>query len=210
MSPKKIETNPEELKSQIIRIARRHFAQQGFSGANLKDIAAEAKVANSLINYHFKDKAGLFHACMETFVNDRMQAIRRILGDPRNRDELRVRIELFVEEMMESIMADPHGFEIVDREMRSGNPAVIKLFQETMLVAFNSVIDFFKQAKSRGLLREEVDPMIASSLLFTATCDSTRKEIYAKKFFNTSFGQADFRHDFARAIVGLFMNGVVK
>jgi AcrR family transcriptional regulator len=204
------ELSSEELKTKVIQIACRHFSMHGFNGVSLKDIAKEAGINASLINYHFKDKAGLFMACTETFARDRMAAIKRILGEPRNRDEVRVRIELFVQEMLASIAADPYSFEIIDREMRAGNPAVIKLFQETSLVAFNSVVGFFKEAQTRGLLREDVDPMLAASLLFSCACDSARKEVIAKRFFNLSFGQPEFRRKFAQTVVGLFMNGVMK
>ncbi|MBX3021195.1 MAG: TetR/AcrR family transcriptional regulator [Bdellovibrionales bacterium] len=208
--PKKPEMTSEELKAHIILVARKHFALQGFNGASLKEIASEAQIANSLINYHFKDKGGLFRACMETFARDRMAAIKRILSEPRNRDEVRLRIELFVEEMLASIVADPHGFDIIDREMRLGNPEVLQLFQETMLQAFTSAIEFFKEAQKSGFIREGANPLILASMLFTTTCDSARKEILAKRFFNVSFTQEEWRKEFAQNIVDLFMYGVMK
>lgn len=207
---KKPELGGDELKAQILAVARKHFAIYGYSGASLKDIAQEVKVASSLVNYHFTDKAGLFQACIETFARDRMALIQRILGEVQTREEMRVRIQIFVEEMIASLIADPYGYEIVDREMRSGNHAVLKIFQETMLVAFRSVEEFFLNAKKKGLLRDEVDPMIAASLLFTSTCDSARKDYLAKKFFNVSITQPEWCAKFAQQIVGLMMSGVVK
>src|SRR3989344_1408519 len=92
---KKPDQSSEELKFRITEVARKHFAMHGMNGASLKDIAAEAQVAGSLINYHFKDKEGLFRACIEPFARGRMEAIQRILSEPQNRDELKVRLELF-------------------------------------------------------------------------------------------------------------------
>lgn len=210
MKGKKPELSSDELKLKILKVARKHFAIQGFSGASLKDIAQEANVAGSLLNYHFKDKAGLFQAALETYARDRMQAVQRILGEVHSREELAVRIQLFVEEMLASIQADPHTFDIIDREMRSGNQAILKIFQETMLVAFQSVVDFIQKAKDRGLLREEVDPMIAAVLLFSSTCDSARKDVIGKKFFKVTFSDPEWSARFAKHVVGLFMNGVAK
>jgi AcrR family transcriptional regulator len=214
MSPKpkgkKPELSSDELKANLLAVARKHFAQQGYSGASLKDIAQEAQVANSLINYHFTDKEGLFKACIETFALDRMASIKRILREVSTREEMRVRLELFVEEMMVSIVGDTFGFEIVDREMRSQNPLALKLFQETMLPTFVSVVDFFQDAKKKQLLRDEIDPMIAASLLFTVTCDSVRKDHLGKKFFNVSLAEPGWRGKYVQHIVGLMMNGVMK
>jgi AcrR family transcriptional regulator len=206
----KREEVPEELSSAILNSARKHFSLHGFQGASLKDIAHEAGVANSLINYHFKDKEGLFKACIEVFAHSRMEAVNRLLAEPKSRDELRVRLELFVDEMFSSILSDPYGFDMIDREMRSGNAMIFQLFQETLLQAFKNVVLFFTQAQSNGLLKADVDPVIVASLLFTSTCDSARKDFLAKKFFTFSLDQPEWRKKFSQHIVNLFLNGVVK
>lgn len=201
---------PEDLSETILSVARKHFAQHGFQGANLKDIAQEARVANSLINYHFTGKEGLFRACMERFAHQRMEAINRLLAEPHSRDEIRIRLELFVEEMFSSVIADPHGFEILDREMRSENSMIAELFQNTMLLAFKNVVNFFTQAQRNGLLREGVEPIILSALLFTSTCDTSRKDFMAKKYFSQTLTEPEWRKKFAQHVVGLFLHGVVK
>ncbi|MGE4130744.1 MAG: TetR/AcrR family transcriptional regulator [Bdellovibrionales bacterium] len=205
--PKPPSNEPHE---KIVEIAKKHFALHGYQGANLKDIAAEAKVAGSLINYHFDGKEGLFEACMEPFARRRMEAILRILGSANTRDEIKVRIQLFTEEMMASYVADPYSFEIVDREVRAANPIIMKIWEQTMLKAFKAVVAFFQEAEKNGLLREGVDPFIASALLFTSCCDSVRKEGLAKRFFNLSFHDAAWRARFSQHIVNLFTEGALK
>ncbi len=207
---KKTDQSSEEVRAGIMSAARKHFATHGYQGANLKDIAADAGVANSLINYHFKDKEGLFNACMEPFARGRMEAILRILGEPRSRDEIRVRIQLFVEEMMVSFLNDQHSFEIVDREIRAGSPVILKIFQSTMLLAFKAVVEFFDQAKKNGLLREDCDPTIASIILFTSCCDAVRKDVLGQKFLGVTFKDPAFRRSYADHIVNLYTHGVLK
>ncbi len=200
----------DDVKSTLINVAKKHFATYGFQGANLKDIAAEAKVANSLINYHFKDKEGLLHACMEPFARGRMEAVLRILGEPRSRDEIKVRVQLFAEEMLDGFSKDPYGFEIIEREIRAANPIILKIFENTMLRAFTAVVSFFEEAKNNGLLRNEVDPMIAASLMFVSCCDAARKDVLARKYYGLSFKDEAFRKKFADHIVQLFADGVLK
>jgi AcrR family transcriptional regulator len=208
--PAKSETSSEELKKQILSKARFQFAKFGYQGASLKDICKQAGVANSLINYHFKDKKGLFKALLESFAISRMEAINRLLSEARSREEICIRIELFVEEMLTSMIDDPDTFDIIEREMKSGNPMVLKLYRETLLLAFNNVVGFFKKAQDRGLLRKGTDPFTVAGLLFTVTCDSARKEFLGKKFFNVSFTDEKFRRNYGKHIVELFMNGVMK
>lgn len=207
---KKPELSSEELKARIQAVARKHFAMHGMAGASLKDIAAEAEVAGSLINYHYKDKEGLFRACIDPFTRGRMEAIQRILSEPKNAEEMRVRLELFIEEMQSSVLSDRDSFEIIDREMRSENPIIFKVFEETMLLSFKCVMGFFLKAQENGLILAEADPMILSSILFTSTCDSARKNLVGKRFFNVSLEQPEWRRKFAKQIADLFLRGVMK
>lgn len=204
------ELSGEELKAAILLSARKYFAKHGYQGANLKDIAQDVGVANSLIHYHFTDKEGLFQACMEPFARDRMEAILRLLGEPKNKDAFKVRIELFAEEMIAAFGQDPHSFDIIDREVKAENPIILKIFENTMLKAFRAVIEFFKQAKSNDMLRDDCDPMISAALLFSSCCDAARKEVLAKKFFGLSFQDPVFRKKFAHHVVELFTSGVLK
>lgn len=207
---KKAELSGEEHKNALLATARKHFARHGFQGANLKDIAADVGVANSLIHYHFTDKEGLFQACMEPFARDRMEAILRILGEPKNEEAFKVRIELFAEEMLAAFVKDPHAFDIVDREVKAENPIILKIFENTMLKAFRAVVDFFKQAKEHNLLREDCDPLIVATLLFSSCCDAARKEVIGKRFLGLSFQDPVLRKKFSSHVVELFSRGVLK
>ncbi|MGE3681455.1 MAG: TetR/AcrR family transcriptional regulator [Bdellovibrionales bacterium] len=198
----------EDLKALIVRIARKHFATHGYYGASLKAIAEEAKVANSLINYHFSDRQGLFRSCIVPFLHNRMESIQRILREPHSREDLRVRLELFVEEMLDAIRVDPHGFDILNREIKAGNVEILEVFEETVLEAFRLAVVFFEQAKANGLLRPEMDPQIMSLLLVSATCDAPRKEMIMKRLFNRSLEEADFRKSLVQHVVVFFLSGV--
>lgn len=52
--------NKEDTKSKIIHVAQRLFAQKGYDGTSIRDIAGEADVNVASINYHFKNKENLY------------------------------------------------------------------------------------------------------------------------------------------------------
>lgn len=207
---KKPDASSEEVRAAIVDTARKHFAMHGFNGAALKDIASETGIASSLINYHFKDKEGLFKECIEPFARGRMEAISRIMSEPNSPEELKVRIQLFVQEMQSAILSDILIFETIDRELRSANPVALKVFEETMLLAFRNVASFFSQAQENGLIGSSKNPVILASVLFTSTCDAVRKEFLAKRFFNLSFMDGEFSRQYATQVADLFINGVLK
>lgn len=53
----------------IIDAAMRHFAEHGYQGARVEDIAAELQIAKGSIFQHFRSKAGLFFAVYQKAVS---------------------------------------------------------------------------------------------------------------------------------------------
>ncbi|MEO1465099.1 MAG: TetR family transcriptional regulator, partial [Cyanobacteria bacterium J06633_1] len=56
------DTNSTDTKEQILNVAERLFAENGFAGTSLRSVIREADVNLSAVNYHFGSKEGLFRA----------------------------------------------------------------------------------------------------------------------------------------------------
>ncbi len=52
----------EAKRERIVEVALRHFAEHGYQGARVEDLAAELGIAKGSIFQHFGSKAGLFFA----------------------------------------------------------------------------------------------------------------------------------------------------
>ena len=52
-------------QKRLLDAAEREFAQRGFAGARLKDIASSAGVQTTLIHHYFSDKQGLYRAVLD-------------------------------------------------------------------------------------------------------------------------------------------------
>ena len=59
------ERDPEATRANILQIATEEFAEKGFSGARVDDIAARTNTSKRMIYYYFGDKEGLFVAVIE-------------------------------------------------------------------------------------------------------------------------------------------------
>lgn len=55
-------------REQILEVAMRHFAEHGFRGARVEDIAGEVGVAKGTVFLHFGNKEGLFLAAYQEAV----------------------------------------------------------------------------------------------------------------------------------------------
>jgi len=58
----------QSRRDQIVEVAMRHFAEYGFRGARVEDIAGEVGVAKGTVFLHFGNKEGLFLAAYERAV----------------------------------------------------------------------------------------------------------------------------------------------
>lgn len=61
-----------ETRARILKCALSAFAERGFEGASVRDIAAAAGVNHGLIKYHFKDKDHLWKAAVD-FLFERLR-----------------------------------------------------------------------------------------------------------------------------------------
>lgn len=71
--PDSLSGPPDHIRT-LLDVAARHFLEQGFEGANLDVIGAEARVGRGTLYRHFGSKAGLFAAALRQHAR-RMAAI---------------------------------------------------------------------------------------------------------------------------------------
>src|SRR5215216_4885195 len=57
--------DPEGNRRNIVEVATREFAEKGFSGARVDEIAARTKTSKRMIYYYFGGKEGLYIAVLE-------------------------------------------------------------------------------------------------------------------------------------------------
>lgn len=76
MSPKEKDT-----KQRILEVANRLFAERGFSGTSIREIAKEAEVNLSAVNYHFTNKETLYSNVFEMNYKWMEESVNRIGED---------------------------------------------------------------------------------------------------------------------------------
>lgn len=60
----------EESRARIVEAAGRLFADRGFNGVSVRELAKRAGVNAAAINYHFGGKEGLYHAVLRQLIDD--------------------------------------------------------------------------------------------------------------------------------------------
>jgi AcrR family transcriptional regulator len=131
----------ERTKERILRAAEKLFAEHGYDGVSVRQIAAAAGVQLALLSYHFKTKEGLyravFHRRIEPVAAERRRQLRAVMErkDPPPR----------IEEVLDALARPWVEF----RDARGGSHYARLIARE---------VGDPREAK-RGIVRDMLDPI---------------------------------------------------
>ncbi len=200
----------EDTTNRIVSAATRLFAERGYEGTSTKEICDAAGVNIAAIHYHFDSKENLYRHIIERFMLAKLDSARQILQIPRNPDDLRVRLEIFLRDTLESCIAEPDLFIITQREMELCHARSESVFRNTMLKRIQKLIEFFAQAKKHKLIAPDVEPIFAARALMTQLIQQLRFDRVMKKYFGHSFQDEEYRDRWLKHTLRMFLGGVVE
>ncbi len=109
-----------QRRDQLIGVARSAFAEKGFDGTSVEDIAARAEVSKPVVYEHFGGKEGLYAVVVDREVQALHNAIRDAITTP-NAGSRRL-LELGALALLDYVESCPEGFRILVRDTReNGN-----------------------------------------------------------------------------------------
>ena len=155
------EARPAELLAAALEV----FAEKGFAGTRLEEIAAHAGVSKGTVYLYFESKEVLFKAAIEAAMTPAVEAVEAIANDAGKpaADLLREFVFGWWERVgMTSLGAVP---KLMVAE--SGNfPEVARWFHDTMILrAQRAMARLIQLGIERGEFRQ-VEPMIAARIVF--------------------------------------------
>ncbi|RMG90007.1 MAG: TetR/AcrR family transcriptional regulator [Candidatus Dadabacteria bacterium] len=95
----------DETRERILAVAARRFAEGGFSGAQMAEIAREAGMGVGTLYKHFPSKEDLFRAMVDRFLTGVFEATEKVLSDPAAR--LPDALEAYARAAVERVAAEP-------------------------------------------------------------------------------------------------------
>ena len=154
-----------DRKTTILRAAIDVFATKGYHGCRIADVAREAKVAYGLVYHYFKNKDELLQSVFRTGFDFFLGKIRDAIAQG---DTLEEKVRRICALCFEAYRRDPHAVRVLVLQVARSPAIGVK----NRLFAFEGIIrvtaDMFVEAKERGELREELDPLLCALFLFGA------------------------------------------
>ena len=135
-------------KSLLLKAGLELFAKKGLKETTIREIAKLSKVNSSMISYHYKNKEGLYRACLKDIGENQLQFITDILTPAKNKNDYRNKLTELADKMLEVFDQEKYSGLILIREFdRVQSPAAdifIKIFcffESIIINTFN--ISFF-------------------------------------------------------------------
>ena len=148
-----------ERREQLIDIARTLFAQRGFDGASVEEIAARAEVSKPVVYEHFGGKEGVYAVVVDREVRKLLDMMRDALTE----GSARVLLEQAAFALLDYIEQSSDGFRILVRDspLGSSTGSYVSIMSDIASRVEGILVDEFKR---RGF-DSKAAPMYAQMLV---------------------------------------------
>jgi TetR/AcrR family fatty acid metabolism transcriptional regulator len=159
-------TAEPEKRRAILHAAVRVFADKGYHGCRIADVARAANVAYGLVYHYFRNKEELLESVFAEQWTILINAIQAIDEGPGTAAEKIAAMFGFVFDVYKTA---PAAVRVLILEVtRTPNALRAGSTRETFERAVHLVADVVRQGQARGELRPELDPVLAASGLLGA------------------------------------------
>lgn len=169
-----------EKQLQIIDTAEKLFADKGFEGTSVRDIAKDAGVNIAMISYYFGSKEKLLQAVFEK----RSASLYTQISSLIEKKEITSmqKVYLLVEDYVDRIMQQPQFHKLMLREemVNKENPISL-LICETKTRNLEAIKKLIHEGQKNGEFRKNIDiSMMMTTLIGTIIQLMTTKHFYKK------------------------------
>ena len=154
----------EERRRQILAAAGRCFARDGFRGASISDICAEAKISPGHLYHYFENKEAIVSAMTEAAISDADIQLEQLAptDDP---------ITVVVSRVQSSRAKnrDATHFLVFDMLAEAGhNPAIARILREQNRALRTRFATLLRKGQEIGQVDPGLDPELAASIVISA------------------------------------------
>ncbi len=152
-----------DKKEHIINIAIELFAEKGFEGTSIRELAARADVNIAMVNYYFGSKDKLFEAMIEHKASYMRERLEEIVNDKSKSDI--EKIDTVIETYVNRILSQHNYHRLIHQELMLQqrefvHNSIIELFSINLQIMKSIIV----QGVENGVFKK-VDPELTSASL---------------------------------------------
>lgn len=156
----------KDTQAKILDAAEEAFAEVGFEGARLHEIAERAGVTKAMVHYYFDSKDKLYQAVLDRVLFELIKLVQDVTSSGGNRIE---QLDAFIQKFFDYVGQHPHfarlGFAGGAAEKRYFDTIIQQFFHPLLLRG----IKFINRGIEEGEFRRVNTEQLLFMLYFTAT-----------------------------------------
>ena len=151
---------------QIIKVAERLFADKGFAGTSVRDIAQEANVNVSMISYYFGSKEKLIEALFQVRMGESRSQMETLISNV-DLDPFQ-KFNILIDSTIDRLMRNQSFHNIMLREQLSSErtPAISEHIRALKLRNVQLMQQLIQEGQAAGAFRKQLDMSLMSTTLF--------------------------------------------
>jgi AcrR family transcriptional regulator len=156
----------QERRKQLLDIGRKLFAERGFEGTSIEEIASQAGVSKPVVYEHFGGKEGLYAVVVDREVDRLLTTVTGLLIEA---DHSREKFELAAVGLLRYIETNADGFRILVRDSppASGSGTFGTLLSDIASQVDNIMAAFLKTRGRDPKLAPMYSQMMVGMVAFT-------------------------------------------
>lgn len=174
-----MEFNDKQI--QIIETAERLFAERGFDGTSVRDIAEVAGINVAMISYYFGSKEKLMEALFEMRVGAIHTRIENLI-----RDETLSPIEKvnkLIDEHIDRVMQKQCFHKImVGVLVTNKNPAILEAANKVKIRSAEVIGELIRDGQKKGIFKKKVDIILMMNTMFGTVTQAMMSQQYYREF----------------------------
>ena len=170
-----------EKQIQIIETAEILFAERGFDGTSVRDIADEAGVNVAMISYYFGSKEKLMEALFELRVGSVKSRVETLIKD-NNLSPLE-KVNMLIDEHIDRIMQKQCFHKImVGVQVTNKNPAILKAANNVKIRNAEVVTELIKDGQKKGVFKKKIDVVLMMNTMVGTVSQTMMSQQYYREF----------------------------
>ncbi len=155
----------EDKRNKIIEAAVEVFADKGFFGARVSEIAEAAGVADGTIYLYFKSKDDILISLFEEKMLEIVRQLQDILSEHEDPDD---KLKRYIIEHLKLVAGQPKLMQVLTVELRQ-SARFIKEYSPKAFARYLTVVgQILEEGQKKGTFRRDLDPAIFRRALFGA------------------------------------------
>lgn len=146
---------PPDTRARILQVAQVLFAERGYRGTSLRDIAKRIGIKAPSLLHHFPSKQQLYLAVLDSMFESLENAANAIAW---GRDSRHERMRQAVADSIDYIATKPDFVRLIGKEMAEESGVGRQILKRRLPPLFSIAVNFIFRGQREGDFRSEVDP----------------------------------------------------